>query len=62
MIDKEIPQGGYFLVDSGPPCEVFTPEEFREEHRMLINVTDSFVKNEVQPRITDPLLNDGGSH
>jgi hypothetical protein len=29
---------------------------------MLINATDSFVKNEVQPHRADPLLTDGGSH
>jgi alkylation response protein AidB-like acyl-CoA dehydrogenase len=51
MTEHAIIKGGSFLVDSVPPSDVFTPEDFREEHRMLINTTDRFVKNEVQPCI-----------
>ncbi|MEA1958078.1 MAG: acyl-CoA dehydrogenase family protein, partial [Chloroflexota bacterium] len=46
-------KGGAFVVDYTLPAEVFTPEDFKEAHRMLINTTDSFIKNEVRPRIPE---------
>lgn len=51
MTEKVIRKGGSFLMEDVPPQEVFTPEDFSEEHQMIINTTDRFVKNEVMPNM-----------
>jgi len=48
---KEVIQGGAFLIEDRTPNEVFTPEDFTEEHRMIAETTRQFVDNEVMPRI-----------
>lgn len=53
MGEKVIRKGGSFLIEEVPAGEVFTPEDFTEEHRMIINATEEFVKNEVQPHIEE---------
>jgi len=49
----KIRKGGTFLVEEIAPHEIFTPEDFTEEHRMIIKTTEDFVKNEVQPHIKE---------
>jgi alkylation response protein AidB-like acyl-CoA dehydrogenase len=44
-------QGGSFLIESVSPEEVFTPEDFSEEHRMIAETAEQFMENEVVPRI-----------
>jgi hypothetical protein len=44
-------KGGTFFVDDIPPAEIFTPEDFGEEHRMIAKTTERFIKNEVSPHI-----------
>src|SRR5881392_727498 len=57
VIDKkEIIKGGSFLIEERAPNEVFTPEDFNEEHRMIAETTRQFVDAEVVPR-TDELEN-----
>jgi alkylation response protein AidB-like acyl-CoA dehydrogenase len=51
MAEKTIRKGGSFLVEEVPAGDVFTPEDFGEEHRMIIDTTDRFVKNEVTPNM-----------
>lgn len=51
MAEKTIRKGGSFLVEEVPAADVFTPEDFSEEHQMIINTTDRFVKNEVVPNM-----------
>jgi len=51
MKEKVIRKGGSFLLEDVPAKEVFTPEDFSEEHRMIIDTTERFVKNEVTPNI-----------
>jgi len=51
MAEKTIRKGGSFLVEEIPAGEVFTPEDFSEEHRMIIDTTERFVKNEVAPNM-----------
>ena len=53
MEAKAIRKGGSFLVEETPAQEVFTPEDFREEHKMLIKTTEDFVKNEVVSHIEE---------
>ncbi|MGI9065629.1 MAG: acyl-CoA dehydrogenase family protein [Pyrinomonadaceae bacterium] len=47
---KEVIQGGAFLIEDHTPDEIFTPEDFTEEHRMIAETTRQFVDNEVIPR------------
>jgi alkylation response protein AidB-like acyl-CoA dehydrogenase len=50
---KEIIKGGSFLVTALTPAEVFTPEDFTEEHQMIRDTTREFVDNEVRPRMPE---------
>jgi alkylation response protein AidB-like acyl-CoA dehydrogenase len=48
---RQIVKGGAFLIEERTPAEVFTPEDFTEEHRMIAETTRQFVDNEVSPHI-----------
>ncbi|HUE81848.1 MAG TPA: acyl-CoA dehydrogenase family protein [Pyrinomonadaceae bacterium] len=50
---KTIVKGGSFLIEERQPEEIFTPEDFTEEHRMIAETTRQFVDNEVVPRIDE---------
>jgi len=50
---KKLVKGGAFLIEELTPQEVFTPEDFNEEHRMIAETTRQFMDNEVIPRIDD---------
>ena len=50
---KKVVQGGAFLIEHATPEEIFTPEDFTEEHRMIAETTRQFVDNEVVPRIDE---------
>ncbi len=50
---KTIVKGGAFLIEERKTEEVFTPEDFTEEHRMIAETTRQFVDNEVSPRIEE---------
>jgi alkylation response protein AidB-like acyl-CoA dehydrogenase len=50
---KELIKGGSFLIEERTPEEIFTPEDFTEEHRMIAETTRQFVDNEVMPRIDE---------
>ena len=50
---KQLVQGGEFLIADRTPDEVFTPEDFSEEHRMIAETTRQFIDNEVIPRIDE---------
>ena len=43
MEAKAMRKGGSFLVEETPAEEVFTPEDFREEHKMLIKTTEDLI-------------------
>ncbi len=51
---KKLIKGGSFLIEERAPEEIFTPEDFTEEHRMIAGTTRQFIDNEVVPR-TDEL-------
>ena len=53
MERKAVRKGGSFLVEETPAGEVFTPEDFREEHLMLVATTEDFVRNEVVPHLAE---------
>jgi alkylation response protein AidB-like acyl-CoA dehydrogenase len=51
--DKKIVVGGSFLIEERTPAEVFTPEDFDEEHRMIADTARQFMDNEVRPRVPE---------
>src|SRR5215210_2882293 len=51
--EKQFIKGGAFLIEGRTPEEVFTPEDFTEEHRMIAETTREFIDNEVVPRIAE---------
>lgn len=42
--------GGGFLIEERLPEEVFTPEDFTEQHRLIAGTAEQFMRNEVLPR------------
>lgn len=41
--------GGDFLISEIDCRDIFTPEDFSDEHKQIANTTEQFVANEVQP-------------
>jgi len=52
--ERKLIKGGAFLIEERTPEEIFTPEDFTEEHRMIAETTRQFIDNEVNRR-TDEL-------
>src|SRR6266478_978614 len=50
---KQIVKGGAFLIEERTTEDIFTPEDFTEEHRMIAETTRQFIDNEVAPHIDD---------
>jgi len=46
-------KGGEFLIESISPQEIFTPEDFTEEQRLIAKAVTEFVVGEVQPVVDD---------
>jgi len=44
-------KGGQFIIRKTSPAEIFTPEEWNEEHRMIAKMCDDFIEQEVFPNI-----------
>jgi len=53
QMKKEFIKGGEFLIGEGATADVFTPEDFTEEHKMIGDTIREFVDNEVRPLIPD---------
>jgi alkylation response protein AidB-like acyl-CoA dehydrogenase len=51
--DKKMVVGGSFLIEERTPEEVFTPEDFSEEHRMIADTAREFMDKEVRPRVAE---------
>ena len=43
--------GGSFLLETRQPDEVFTPEDFSEQHRLIGQTAEEFAVNEIVPNI-----------
>jgi len=43
--------GGSFLLDERRPDEVFTPEDFTEQHQLIGQTTEEFALNEIIPNV-----------
>jgi alkylation response protein AidB-like acyl-CoA dehydrogenase len=50
---KKLVKGGSFLIEERAPEEIFTPEDFTDEHRMIADTTREFMDKEVVPRIDE---------
>lgn len=48
---QKVVKGGAFLIEEFSPRDVFTPEDFTEEQKMIARTTEEFVENEVVPNI-----------
>src|SRR4030095_961531 len=51
--EKKLIKGGSFLIEERQPEEIFTPEDFTEEHRMIADTTRQFTDNEVTQHIDE---------
>ena len=49
QMEREYTKGGEFLISE--TTDIFTPEDFTEEQRMIGDTTREFVDNEVQPNL-----------
>lgn len=45
--------GGSFLIQPSSPENIFTPEDFTEEHHMIIQMCEEFLEKEVLPHLAD---------
>src|SRR5579871_2193819 len=43
--------GGSFLLETRQPSEVFTPEDFNEQHLLIGQTTEEFAVNEILPNV-----------
>lgn len=50
---KKAVKGGEFLIRETAAHEIFIPEEFNEEQRMIAQTCKDFLKQEVYPRLND---------
>ena len=50
---KKVVQGGSFMIEDRTTQDIFTPEDFTEEHRMIAETTRQFIDNEVIPHIDE---------
>jgi alkylation response protein AidB-like acyl-CoA dehydrogenase len=46
-----IKKGGSFLLEESAPEDIFTPEDFSEEQKMIRDMTEQFVEAEVLPQV-----------
>src|SRR5438477_6395484 len=44
-------KGGSFLLEATLPEEIFTPEDFTDEHRAIARTTEEFWNKEVAPNV-----------
>ena len=50
---KDYMKGGAFLIENRAADEIFTPEDFSDEHKMIGDTIREFVDNEVRPVIPE---------
>ena len=48
---KELIRGGSFLIDAGSADDMFVPEQFSDEHKMIAKTTEEFIVKEVRPHL-----------
>ena len=50
-MEKDFIKGGAFLIENRTAGEMFTPEDFTDEHKMIGDTIREFMDNEVRPNI-----------
>src|SRR6202020_646107 len=50
-VPKNKISGGSFLLESRQPEEVFTPEDFSEQHRLIGQTAEELAANEILPNV-----------
>mgnify|MGYP000064709967 CR=1 FL=1 len=50
MAEERLFKGGEFLITDAQPDEVFTPEDFTQEHQMIAKSAEEFGIGELEPR------------
>ncbi|TKI58981.1 acyl-CoA dehydrogenase [Brevibacillus antibioticus] len=50
---KDLIRGGSFLIDAGSADDVFVPEEYTDEQKMIAKTTEDFVNKEVRPHLEE---------
>jgi len=53
-------KGGAFLLEQRAPGEIFTPEDFTDEHRAIAKTTEDFWNKEVAPNLEAILHHEPG--
>ena len=53
QMEKDFIKGGAFLIENRTAAEIFTPEDFTDEHKMIGETIREFVDNEVHPVIPE---------
>lgn len=48
---KDLIKGGAFLIEEITPEQIFTPEDYTDEHKMIAKTAEEFVVNEVLPEV-----------
>ncbi|MFT4736467.1 MAG: alkylation response protein AidB-like acyl-CoA dehydrogenase [Cyclobacteriaceae bacterium] len=51
IVEKSALKGGEFLIRETDPQDIFIPEEFSEEQKMMANATQDFIEKEINPNI-----------
>jgi len=51
MAEEKVFAGGEFLIIDAVPEDVFTPEDFTDEHKMIFDTATDFVAKEIFPNI-----------
>src|SRR5579864_1616878 len=50
-VSENVTPGGSFLLESRQSSEVFTPEDFSEQHHLIAQTAEEFAQNEILPNI-----------
>jgi len=53
MEEKKLIKGGGFLIEDVQPEDIFTPEDFTDEHVMIAKTTWDFVEGEILPNVEE---------
>jgi alkylation response protein AidB-like acyl-CoA dehydrogenase len=48
---EKIVKGGSFLIEDILPSQIYTPEDYTDEHKMIAKTTEDYVENEVLPQV-----------
>lgn len=51
QLEKDYLKGGEFLITNQTAAEIFTPEDFNDEQKMIGETTREFIDNEVRPNL-----------